>query len=69
MKQKHISEILGIHQSDISRFINGKKPLSWNLSEKLSKIFPGKTISEWKRSTPTELKEVFNQLKKEKETE
>jgi plasmid maintenance system antidote protein VapI len=45
--------------------LGGERKISWPMAERLSKMFPGKSISEWKRSEPSDLKQVFNQLKVE----
>jgi len=58
MKQKQISIILGIHQSDVSRILSGARKVSWPLAEKLADLFPGKSIREWKQATPEELRRV-----------
>jgi len=44
---------------------NGERKVSWNMAEKLSDLFPGKSISEWKRSNPEEFRAAFSQLEKE----
>jgi len=69
MKQKHISEVLGIHQSDVSRILSGERKVSWPLAAKLSEILPGKTIQQWKNSTPEELKRSFSLLEIENKKE
>ena len=67
MTQTQISKILGCSQSAVNLTLTGKRSVSWPLAQKLSGIFPGKTIQQWKNATPTELKRAFNQLYLEKE--
>ena len=67
MTQTQISDLIGMHQSDVSRILNGKKPVSWPLSQKLATIFPGKDVVAWKNATSEELKKAFSQLELEKE--
>jgi len=62
MKQKKISKYLGIDETLLSRLLTGKRQVSWPLAEKFSQIFPGKSISQWKRATPEELKQTFRSL-------
>jgi len=62
--QKSIAKEFGVSQPFISQLLVGQKKISWPLAEKLSTLFPRKSISEWKRATSQELKEAFNQLEK-----
>ena len=61
--QKQISKQLGISETYLSILLSGERKVSWPLAERLSKKFPGRSISEWKRVSPGELKQAFNQLK------
>lgn len=62
LKQKDIADYLGIKAAFVSMLLRGQRPVSWPLAEKLAAIFPGKSISEWKRAHPAELKQAFAQL-------
>jgi plasmid maintenance system antidote protein VapI len=62
--RKEISNHFGISEQYLSMLFNGERKVSWNMAEKLSDLFPGKSISEWKRSSPAELKRAFSQLEK-----
>lgn len=62
MKQKDISKLLKIDESLLSRLLSNKRQVSWPLAERLSNFFPGRSISEWKRATPEELKAAFHSL-------
>jgi len=53
---------LGYHKSTISLFLNGKRAVSWPLAEKLAEIFPAKTVQQWKKSSPEDLRRAFKQL-------
>lgn len=61
--QPQIAQTLGVSQSFVSQLLTEKKKVSWPLAEKLSDLFPGKTIQQWKRATPEDLKQAFEQLK------
>ena len=60
--QNKIAKALDVSQPFIHRIITGKDPVTWPLAEKLSDLFPGKSIKEWKRSGPEDIKRAFNQL-------
>jgi len=62
--RKEISDQLDITEQYLSMLLSGKRKVSWNLAERLSKMFPGRSISEWKRATPAELELAFSQLEK-----
>jgi plasmid maintenance system antidote protein VapI len=63
--RKEISDQFKISEQYLSMLLGGERKISWPMAERLSKMFPGKSISEWKRSEPSDLKQVFNQLKVE----
>jgi plasmid maintenance system antidote protein VapI len=63
--RKEISNHFGISEQYLSMLFNGERKVSWNMAEKLSDLFPGKSISEWKRSNPEEFRAAFSQLEKE----
>ncbi|MBT7630967.1 MAG: hypothetical protein HN597_14880 [Desulfobacula sp.] len=65
IKNKDIAITLKISDTLVCRLLNGERKVSWPLAERLSKMFPGKSMSEWKRATSKELKAAFNQLEKE----
>lgn len=62
IKQRHISDAIGVKQPMVSMLLSGKRPVSWPLAEKLSELFPEKTIQQWKGATPVELEQAFEQL-------
>jgi len=61
--QKKIAQILSVSQPFIHKILKGKVPVSWPIAEKLSDLFPGKTIKEWKKARPEEIERAFLQLK------
>jgi plasmid maintenance system antidote protein VapI len=61
--RKEISDQFKISEQYLSMLLSGERKVSWPMAERLSKMFPGKSISEWKRSNPEELLEAFKQLK------
>ena len=63
MKNKHIAKTLKVSDTLVSRLLSGERKISWPLAERLSKMFPGRSISEWKRAEPEELKQALSQLK------
>jgi plasmid maintenance system antidote protein VapI len=65
--QNIIAQALDVSQPFINQILVGQKPISWKMAEKLSDMFPGKSLREWKHASPKELKQAFNQLP-EKET-
>jgi len=60
--RQFISNTFGITEQYLSMLLNGERKVSWPIAEKLSDIFPGKSISQWKRATPKELRQAFEQL-------
>ncbi|RLB94616.1 MAG: hypothetical protein DRH26_00680 [Deltaproteobacteria bacterium] len=62
MKNKDIAIALNISDALVSRLLSGERKVSWPLAERLSKMFPGRSISEWKRVNPEEIKRVFEHL-------
>jgi plasmid maintenance system antidote protein VapI len=60
--QINIAQLLKIDQPRVSKLINGREKVSWPIAERLADIFPGKSIAQWKRATPQELKLAFSQL-------
>jgi len=62
MKTQHeISKELGYSQTTINFILNGKRPISWPLAERLSKMFPEKGIREWKNSNIQDIRTALNQ--------
>jgi plasmid maintenance system antidote protein VapI len=59
LKQKYISQRLGVSQTMVSLILAGKRPITWPLAEKLSDIFPGRSVREWKYAKPVEVKKAF----------
>lgn len=59
IKQKTIAQILNRDPSEICRLLSGKRQVSWPLAVTLSELMPGRTIEQWKRSTPAELERSF----------
>jgi len=64
MKQKDIANTLNISDALVSRLLSGERKVSWPMAERLSKMFPGRSISEWKRASVEEIKQAFNQIEK-----
>jgi plasmid maintenance system antidote protein VapI len=65
IKQKHISKQLGISQTMVSMILAGKRPVTWPLAVKLSELFPGKSLMQWKESGPDDLMKAFRSLEVE----
>jgi len=61
--QEDFAELLEIEQPQVSRLLKGIEKISFPLSVKLSRLFPGKGIMEWKESTNEDLKNLFDQCK------
>ena len=59
IKNKEIANTLKISESLASRLLSGERKVSWPLAERLSKMFPGKSISEWKRAEVTDLQQIL----------
>lgn len=57
-----MADILGITPAYMSELLSGKHPISWKLADKLSDLFPGRTIRQWKSADPETLKRAFAQL-------
>ena len=60
--QTKMAEILGVSPAFISQVLNGKVAVSWKLAEKLSVLFPGKSIREWKYAEPTDVRRAFRNM-------
>ena len=63
--QQNIAKLLNVSQPFINQIMAGKKSVSWPLAEKLSDLFPGKTMREWKKASPEDIKRAFKQLSRE----
>lgn len=66
--RKEISKRLRMTEQYLSMLLTGERKVSYPLSEKLSELFPGKTMQQWKKATPEELRAAFAELKPQKET-
>jgi len=64
--RKEISQQLGMTEQYLSMLLSGERKISWPLAEKLTELFPGKSISEWKRAATEELKRAVAQIDMEK---
>ena len=62
LKQKQISKIMGTTDAYISMIFLGRRPVSWPMAERLSELFPGKSIKEWKKANPDEVRRAFSLL-------
>jgi plasmid maintenance system antidote protein VapI len=60
--RKYIANILGITEQYLSMLLNSKREVSWIVASRLTGLFPGKTIQQWKNASPAELKQAFSQL-------
>jgi len=67
IRQTDIAEILNRDQSDISRFLSGKKRVSWPLAEQLAALCTWKDIIAWKNATPNELVSAFQAIGERKQ--
>ncbi len=52
-----------LDQARISRILRNLEPVAWPFALALSQEFPGKTIQQWKKATPEDIKNAFAQLK------
>lgn len=59
--QIQMAEILGVTPAYVCQILTGKLPVSWKMAEKLSDLFPGRSIREWKYAKPTDVKRAFAQ--------
>jgi len=62
INRKHISNLFGVTEQYLSMLLNNKRSVSWPLAERLSELFPCRTIQQWKKAKPEELKRAFAQL-------
>ena len=62
VKQTYIAMVLKRDQSDISRFLNGKKRVSWTLAKQLAELCPWKNITGWKDANTAEIRRAFEQI-------
>jgi len=63
MTQNDIAAAIGtIGRTYVNKLLTGKRKVSWPLAERLSKLVPGRTIQQWKKAGPDELKRAFEQL-------
>ncbi len=63
INRKHISITIGVTEQYLSMLLNGQRKISWPMAERLTELFPGRTIQQWKKATPDDLKRAFAQLK------
>ena len=64
MTQNDIAVAIGrVDKTYVNKLLTGKRQVSWPLAERLAELFPGRTIQQWKKATPEELKRAFAQLK------
>tara|TARA_B100000614_G_C14449025_1_gene453474 strand:+ start:706 stop:930 length:225 start_codon:yes stop_codon:yes gene_type:complete len=57
--QQKIATTLGVSQPFIHQVLTGKKKISWPMAEKLSNLFPSKTMQQWKRVDPDVIWSAF----------
>ena len=57
--QDQISQMLGISQSAVSLIMSGKRAVTWPVAVKLAALFPGKSITEWKKAQPEDIRRAF----------
>lgn len=62
MTQHDIGKILGCSQPTVNLILTGKRHVSWPLAASLAELFPGRTIQQWKKATPEDLKMAFAQI-------
>jgi len=54
--RKYIAFTLNITEQYLSMILTGKRKVSWEVASRLTEIFPGKTIQQWEKLEPEELK-------------
>lgn len=64
VKQKNISEVLGVSCTFVSLIFNGKRDISWPIAARLHELFsdlyPDKSVIDWKENTsPEDLRHAF----------
>ena len=57
--QAYIAKKLKVSQPFINYVLNGKRPVSWPLAERLADLYPERDIKAWKNATPEEIKETL----------
>jgi plasmid maintenance system antidote protein VapI len=62
LRQIQIAEKLGISQAMVSLILAGKRPITWPLAVKLSDLFPGKSLRQWKEAGPDDLMKALRTL-------
>jgi plasmid maintenance system antidote protein VapI len=62
--QHKIAKTLKVSQPFISQVMTRQAPISWLMAEKLSDLFPGKSLRDWKKANPKEVIKAFNSIKK-----
>jgi plasmid maintenance system antidote protein VapI len=60
--QNEIAHLLGVTQPAVNPVLTGKRPLSWKMAERMADLFPGKSLAEWRRATPEQIKKAFASL-------
>lgn len=58
--QMDIAAVLSCSQSTINFILNGTRPVSWPLAEKIDTIFPGKGVKFWRNAKTTDLEKMFS---------
>jgi plasmid maintenance system antidote protein VapI len=62
MKIIDIAEKLNRDPADISRWLSGKRKVSWPFAADLARLFPAKTQEQWKNASPEEIRAAFKFL-------
>ena len=63
MTQNDIAAAIGtVDRTYVNKLLKGKRTVSWPIAARLAELFPGRTIQQWKKATPDDLKRAFAQL-------
>jgi transcriptional regulator with XRE-family HTH domain len=57
--QQQIAEALNVTQAFVSMVLSEKKPISWPMADRLSNLFPNKSIKQWKNAHPDDIRRAF----------
>ncbi len=59
MNRTQIANKLKIDPSYVTRLLNKKRNISDSIAEKLHALFPKRTVKQWKKSSPSQIKKAF----------
>jgi plasmid maintenance system antidote protein VapI len=60
-----MAKTLGVSPAYVCQILTGKVSVSWKMADKLSELFPGKTLKQWKAAGPDDIRRAFSMFEGE----